>query len=217
MNHAIVNPPLDRHKPAEQSKDVFVCVQKEVDGGIIVSGAKVVATSAAMTHYNFMGQSSKTATEDLDMSLMFLVPIDAPARSCSAAPLMSKPLGITAHSTIHYHPASTKTMRSLFWTKYLSPGKTSLSTETQLGYCVFYPRSGFTNGFQFQGCTRLPSNSILSPACWRKPCAAPVETRREATRCCWGRSSPGETSSGRCRTPWRTIRARGMAMRCFRT
>ena len=61
-----------------RSKDVFVCVQKEVDGGIIVSGAKVVATSAAITHYNFMGQSSKTATEDLDMSLMFIVPIDAP-------------------------------------------------------------------------------------------------------------------------------------------
>ena len=78
MNHAIVNPPIDRHKPAEQVKDVFVCVQKETDGGIIVSGAKVVATSAAITHYNFMGQSSKTATEDLDMSLMFMVPINAP-------------------------------------------------------------------------------------------------------------------------------------------
>ena len=78
MNHAIVNPPIDRHKPAEQVKDVFVSVQKETDAGIIVSGAKVVATSAAITHYNFMGQSSKTATEDLDMSLMFMVPIDAP-------------------------------------------------------------------------------------------------------------------------------------------
>ncbi|HXE15914.1 MAG TPA: 4-hydroxyphenylacetate 3-hydroxylase N-terminal domain-containing protein, partial [Stellaceae bacterium] len=78
MNHAIVNPPVDRHLPAEKAKDVFVSVDRETDGGIIVSGAKVVATSAAMTHYNFMGQSSKTATEDLDMSLMFLVPIDAP-------------------------------------------------------------------------------------------------------------------------------------------
>ena len=78
MNHAIVNPPIDRHKPAEQVKDVYVSVQQETDGGIIVSGAKVVATSAAITHYNFMGQSSKTATEDLDMSLMFMVPIDAP-------------------------------------------------------------------------------------------------------------------------------------------
>ena len=35
----------------------------------------LVATSAAITHYNYMGQSSKTATEDLDMSLMFMVPI----------------------------------------------------------------------------------------------------------------------------------------------
>ncbi|HUB50045.1 MAG TPA: 4-hydroxyphenylacetate 3-hydroxylase N-terminal domain-containing protein, partial [Acetobacteraceae bacterium] len=78
MNHAIVNPPVDRHLPAEKAKDVFVSVDKEVDGGIVVSGAKVVATSAAMTHYNYMGQSSKTATEDLDMSLMFIVPIDAP-------------------------------------------------------------------------------------------------------------------------------------------
>src|ERR1700691_5866963 len=78
MNHAIVNPPIDRHKPAEEVKDVYVSVQQETDGGIIVSGAKVVATSAAITHYNYMGQSSKTATEDLDMSLMFMVPISAP-------------------------------------------------------------------------------------------------------------------------------------------
>ena len=58
MNHAIVNPPIDRHKPAEAVKDVYACVKKETDAGIYVSGAKVVATSAAFTHYNFMGQSS---------------------------------------------------------------------------------------------------------------------------------------------------------------
>ena len=78
MNHAIVNPPIDRHKPAEEVKDVYVHVTKETDAGIYVSGAKVVATSAALTHYNFMGQTSKTATEDLSMSLTFIVPIDAP-------------------------------------------------------------------------------------------------------------------------------------------
>ncbi|MGN6142724.1 MAG: 4-hydroxyphenylacetate 3-hydroxylase N-terminal domain-containing protein, partial [Mesorhizobium sp.] len=41
MNHAIVNPPIDRHKPAEQVKDVFVHITKENDAGIWVSGAKV--------------------------------------------------------------------------------------------------------------------------------------------------------------------------------
>ncbi len=47
MNHAIVNPPVDRAKAADQVKDVFITIQKETDAGIIVSGAKVVATSSA--------------------------------------------------------------------------------------------------------------------------------------------------------------------------
>jgi hypothetical protein len=54
MNHAIVNPPVDRAKAADQVKDVFITIQKEsTDAGIYVSGAKVVATSSALTHYNF--------------------------------------------------------------------------------------------------------------------------------------------------------------------
>ena len=44
MNHAIVNPPVDRAKAADQVKDVFITIQKETDAGIYVSGAKVVAT-----------------------------------------------------------------------------------------------------------------------------------------------------------------------------
>src|SRR5690606_15816614 len=47
MNHAIVNPPVDRSLPTDQVKDVYVTIQKETDAGVIVSGAKVVATSAA--------------------------------------------------------------------------------------------------------------------------------------------------------------------------
>ena len=47
MNHAIVNPPVDRAKAADQVKDVFITIQKETDAGIVVSGAKVVATSSA--------------------------------------------------------------------------------------------------------------------------------------------------------------------------
>ena len=34
MNHAIVNPPVDRAKAAEQVKDVFITIQKETDAGI---------------------------------------------------------------------------------------------------------------------------------------------------------------------------------------
>ena len=31
MNHAIVNPPVDRARPADQVKDVFITIQKETD------------------------------------------------------------------------------------------------------------------------------------------------------------------------------------------
>ena len=57
VNHALVNPPIDRSKPAEQVKDVYIAIQKETDAGIYVSGAKVVATNSALTHYNFLGQN----------------------------------------------------------------------------------------------------------------------------------------------------------------
>lgn len=55
VNHALVNPPIDRSKPAEQVKDVYISIQKETDAGIYVSGAKVVATNSVLTHYNFLG------------------------------------------------------------------------------------------------------------------------------------------------------------------
>src|ERR1700722_3256712 len=42
MNHAIVNPPVDRAKSADQVKDVYITIQKDTDAGIYISGAKVV-------------------------------------------------------------------------------------------------------------------------------------------------------------------------------
>src|SRR5687767_847200 len=45
VNHAIVNPPVDRNKPMDDVKDVYMHVEEERDDGLIVSGAKVVATT----------------------------------------------------------------------------------------------------------------------------------------------------------------------------
>ncbi len=49
-----------------------------MDGGIIVSGAKVVATSAAITPLQLHGPELENRGPKTDMSLMFMVPIDAP-------------------------------------------------------------------------------------------------------------------------------------------
>jgi len=54
-NHALVNPPIDRNLPPDEIGDVVLHVVKETDSGVVVSGAKVVATGSAMTHMAFLG------------------------------------------------------------------------------------------------------------------------------------------------------------------
>src|ERR671923_229812 len=52
LNHALVQPPVDRHRPPDEVADVYVHVENETDAGLVVSGAKVVATGSAPTHAN---------------------------------------------------------------------------------------------------------------------------------------------------------------------
>ena len=44
LNHAIIHPPVDRDRPIHERAEVCVHVVAEKDNGIVVSGAKVVAT-----------------------------------------------------------------------------------------------------------------------------------------------------------------------------
>ena len=153
MNHAIVNPPVDRHLAAEAVKDVYVSVDRETDGGIIVSGAKVVATSAALTHYNFMGQSSKTATEDPDMSLMFFVPMEAPGLKLICRRSYERAAG----SPFDY-PLSSRFDENdaiFILDKVFVPWEDVMIYRDPQRILSFYPRSGFMPGFLFQGCTRF--------------------------------------------------------------
>ena len=57
VNHAIVNPPVDRDKPLDEVGDVYMHVEEERDDGLVVSGAKVVATASALTHFNFIANN----------------------------------------------------------------------------------------------------------------------------------------------------------------
>jgi 4-hydroxyphenylacetate 3-monooxygenase len=156
MNHAIVNPPVDRHRPAEEVKDIFVSVDRETDGGVVVTGAKVVATSAAITHYNFMGQSSKTATEDLDMSLMFIIPINSPGLKLicrtsyeRSAQLYGSPFDYPLSSRFDENDAI------IILDQVFVPWENMLIYRDPERVLSWYPRSGCQNGFLFQGCTRF--------------------------------------------------------------
>lgn len=75
LNHAIVHPPIDRHKAADESSDVCVHVVDETDNGLIVSGAKVVATGSALTNANFVAHYG-LPVRDKRFGVIFTVPMN---------------------------------------------------------------------------------------------------------------------------------------------
>jgi 4-hydroxyphenylacetate 3-monooxygenase len=156
MNHAIVNPPVDRGRPTNEIKDVYVTIQKETDAGVIVSGAKVVATSAAFTHYNFLGQNAATATSDPDLAIMFILPMDAPGVKLFCR--TSYEQIATALGTPFDYPLSSRFDENdaiFVLDNVLIPWENVLVHRDTDKILSFYPRSGFLNGFCFQGCTRF--------------------------------------------------------------
>ena len=77
VNHAIIHPPVDRHKPPHEVGDVYVHVEKETDAGIVVSGAKVVATGSALTNYTFIAHHGLIPVGDKRFAAIFMIPITA--------------------------------------------------------------------------------------------------------------------------------------------
>lgn len=81
LNHVLINPPIDRDKAVHEVEDVFVHVVEERDDGMVVDGAKMLATGSAMTHATFVAQNSAVQLEEgkaEDYALAFIVPMDAP-------------------------------------------------------------------------------------------------------------------------------------------
>ncbi|MCC8421195.1 MULTISPECIES: 4-hydroxyphenylacetate 3-hydroxylase family protein [Photorhabdus] len=94
-NHAIINPPMDRHLPADEISDVCIHVEKECDDGLIVSGAKVVATGSAINHYNFIGHYG-LPIKKREFALVFTTPMNAPGLKLVCRPsysLMANKMG----------------------------------------------------------------------------------------------------------------------------
>jgi 4-hydroxyphenylacetate 3-monooxygenase len=80
INHAIIHPPVDRNiAPGAPggATDVYARIVKETDGGIHVSGAKVVATGSALTHFTFVAHHGLLPVQDRKFAIVFMVPTNA--------------------------------------------------------------------------------------------------------------------------------------------
>jgi two-component FAD-dependent monooxygenase len=154
-NHAIVHPPVDRNLPPDQVADVFVHVEKETDAGLIVSGAKVVATGSALTHYNFIAHYG-LPIKDRKFALVATIPMAAPGMKLicrtsytASSAVMGSPFDYPLSSRLDENDTI------LVLDKVLVPWE-NVFIYGHLGKVqLFTGRSGFPERFTFHGCTRL--------------------------------------------------------------
>src|SRR5690348_5288346 len=78
INHAIIHPPVDRDRPPNEVADVCCHIEKETDAGLVVSGAKVVATGSVLTNYTFVAHHGLIPLQDKKFAVVFMVPTNAP-------------------------------------------------------------------------------------------------------------------------------------------
>ncbi len=156
LNHALVNPPIDRNKPVEQVKDVYITIQKETDAGIYVSGAKVVATNSALTNYNFLGQNMGQEINDPAMVVMFIAPMNTPGIKLICRP--SYELAAAATGSPWDYPLTSRYDENdaifVFDNAFIPWENVFIHRDIER-LKNFYPKSGFFNGFTMQGCVRL--------------------------------------------------------------
>ncbi|MER6949261.1 4-hydroxyphenylacetate 3-hydroxylase N-terminal domain-containing protein [Nonomuraea sp. NPDC000554] len=154
-NHAIVHPPVDRNRPPDEVADVFVHVEKETDAGLIVSGAKVVATASALTHYNFVAHYG-VPFKKREFALVATVPMGAPGVKLicrtsytASAAVMGSPFDYPLSSRLDENDTI------FVLDKVLIPWE-NVFIYGDLGKVqMFTGRSGFPERFTFHGCTRL--------------------------------------------------------------
>jgi 4-hydroxyphenylacetate 3-monooxygenase len=156
VNHAIVNPPVDRDKPLDEVKDVYMHVVKEQDDGLVVSGAKVVATTSSLTHYNFIANNGALPIKTKPFAFVCMVPTDAPGVKLLCRPsyeYMSAVMG-----TPFDYPLSSRMDENdsiLIFENVFVPYENVFAYGDLDKVNHFFPRSGFLPRFMFQGCTRL--------------------------------------------------------------
>jgi len=151
-NHAIINPPVDRDRPPDEVRDVFMHVEEERDDGLIVSGAKVVATGSAITHYNFIAHYG-LPIKKREFALVCTVPMGAPGMKL----ICRHSYAASATSPFDY-PLSSRFDENdtiFILDKVKIPWENVFIFGDPEKASTFFPGSGFLHRFTFHGVTRL--------------------------------------------------------------
>ncbi|MCW1929438.1 4-hydroxyphenylacetate 3-hydroxylase family protein [Bhargavaea beijingensis] len=156
FNHAIVNPPVDRDKPMDEVSDVFVHKVGETDEGILVSGAKMVATGSALTNYNFIANNGTVPIPSEEFALVFIADMSTPGIKLISRPSYEFNAAVTG-SPFDY-PLSSRFDENdtvIVFDRALIPWENLLINGDIEKANSFFSESGFLHRFTFHGVTRL--------------------------------------------------------------
>jgi 4-hydroxyphenylacetate 3-monooxygenase len=156
FNHAIINPPVDRDRGIDEVRDVYVHVERETDNGLVVSGAKVVATGSALTNYNFVAHYGAAPIKTKEFALIFAVPMGAPGVKLISRP--SYELAAEVMGSPFDYPLSSRLDENdsiLIFDEVHVPWENVFVYGDVDKINAFFPASGFIPRFTFQGCTRF--------------------------------------------------------------
>jgi len=159
VNHAIVQPPVDRNMaPGAPGgpTDVYAHVTKETDAGIRITGAKVVATGSALTHFTFVAHAGVLPVQDKNFAIVFLVPSNAPGvkfisrvSNEQRAAVLGSPFDYPLSSRLDENDAI------FVMDDVLVPWEDVFVYADIDKANRFFPSSGFLPRAMLQGCTRL--------------------------------------------------------------
>ena len=165
-NHAIINPPVDRQLPPDEVGDVFMKVEKETDAGLIVSGAKVVATGSG-DHELQLHRSLRSADQEeavrpdlhgtdgragCEADLPHLV-----HRTCCGDGQSVRLSAVESHGRERHHLRLRQGVGSV--------GKTSSCTATSTGSTHSSLNRASCRASPFRAALAWPSSSTSSPDC----------------------------------------------------
>jgi 4-hydroxyphenylacetate 3-monooxygenase len=131
-------------------------VEKETDGGLIISGAKVVATTSTLTHYNFIANNGLLPIKTKDFAFVCIVPNDSPGLKLYCRP--SYEMTAAAMGSPFDYPLSSRLDENdsiIVFDKVFVPYENVFAYGDIDKVNNFFPRSGFLPRFMFHGCTRL--------------------------------------------------------------
>jgi aromatic ring hydroxylase len=156
INHAIIHPPIDRDRPPNEAGDVCCHVESETDQGIVVSGAKVVATGSVLTNYTFVAHHGLIPVQDPAFAVVFMIPTNAPGVKfiCRTSYEMTS----TVMGSPFDHPLSSRLDENdavFIMDKVLVPWENVFVYRDMERANNFFPQTGFLPRFVVHGCTRL--------------------------------------------------------------